>query len=110
MELAGINRMADRRSIGGDVMRDELTEERPAGGLAPKRGVVVDIGLAVAQAAGSPKRKKKRLVGREGREIREQTPVRRGRQPRIGSGLDRFAGYLSTVLQSAAALAAVKSD
>jgi hypothetical protein len=50
------------RPIGGDVVCDELTEERPAGRFfAERAGRVGDI-AAVTHSADSPDRPKKRLV------------------------------------------------
>ena len=50
----------ERRPIRGDVVRDELAEDRPAGRLLAKRGWRVDDIVAVAQSAGAAECEKKR--------------------------------------------------
>ena len=62
----------DGRAVGGDVVGDELPEERPAG-----RGDAVVAGrvAAVAQAARHSEREQRRLVALERRQVGEGAPV-----------------------------------
>jgi hypothetical protein len=64
-----------RGSIGRDVVRDKLAEKRPAGSFGAKRRLVVGVLSAVAESAGAAEREQKGLVGREGRQVREETRV-----------------------------------
>src|SRR4029450_10582277 len=69
--------MADARAIGGDVVGDELSEERPAGRLrSERRRFVVSI-AAITQAARAAKRVQKRIVCREQRKAGKETAVGR---------------------------------
>jgi hypothetical protein len=68
-QLACVNAVPNGRTIGGDVMCNELTKEGPAGCLVAKRRIVVDILLAVAQAADASQCEEKRFVGRKSRQV-----------------------------------------
>ena len=63
---------ADRRAVGGDVVGDELPEERPAG---RRDAVVAGRVAAVAQPARRSEREQRRLVAPERRQVREGPPV-----------------------------------
>ena len=66
---------AQRRAVGGDVVRDELAEERPAGGDGRVVGARrLGVG-AVAGAAGRADHVQQPLVGRERRQVGEHPPV-----------------------------------
>jgi hypothetical protein len=56
-----------RGSIRGDVVRDELAEERPASGFGSERCFIVVHVAAVAQSARAPERKEEWLVSGERR-------------------------------------------
>src|ERR1700730_4186514 len=59
----GIDMTAERRSIRGDVMRDELTEDWPPGRNCAQRAGRVRLIATVTQSAGTADRVKKCLVG-----------------------------------------------
>jgi hypothetical protein len=75
--------MADRRPIGGDVVGDELAEERPPGGFATERAIVVFFRPAVAQSSGAAEREQEGLVSREGRQLGEHPRIPRRRKRRV---------------------------
>src|SRR5262245_47465401 len=75
--------MADRRPIGGDVVGNELAEERPPGGFAAERAVVVFFSPAVAQSSGAAEREQEGLVSREGRQLGEHPRIPRRRKRRV---------------------------
>ena len=68
----------ERRSIGRDVMGDELTKDRPAGGDTAERGRCIGEIAAVAQSPRATERVKERLVGCERREVRKHTRISGG--------------------------------
>ena len=82
---------AQRRAVGGDVVRDELAEERPAG----RDGRVVAarrLGLAaVAGAAGRADHVQQRLVGRERRQVGEHPAVAPAVDRRVDDAVGRQA-------------------
>jgi hypothetical protein len=59
----GIDVIAKCRAVGGDVVTDELAEDRPPGGDGGERIGKVVRGFAVAQSARIPEHVEKRLVG-----------------------------------------------
>jgi hypothetical protein len=65
-----------RRAIGRDVMRDELTEEWPAGRFRSERRLVVCCIAAIAEPAGSAKGVQERVVGGERLKIGKESSVR----------------------------------
>jgi hypothetical protein len=72
--MAG-RRLVQGGTIGSDVIRDELTEERPPGCLRAERRCIVFIRCAIAQPTGSTKSVQKRVVCREFGQIRKQASV-----------------------------------
>jgi hypothetical protein len=75
-DLRRVGAVADRRAIGGDVVCDELPEERPHRRRSRVRpGVVREVDAHVAWAAGPAQGVERRLVHLERREIVEQPPV-----------------------------------
>ena len=72
-----------RRSIGGDVVGDELSEKGPAGRLRCERRRFVCLVSTVAQAAGATENKQQFLLGAERGEIRKEAPVHRRTDRRI---------------------------
>src|SRR5439155_19837201 len=68
----------ERRSIGRDVMGDELTKDRPAGGDTAERSRCIGEIAAVAQSPSATEGVKKRLVGCERREVRQHTRISGG--------------------------------
>ena len=82
-QLREIRMHLRRRSIGGDVVGDELAEKRPAGRLRRERRRFVCLVSAVAQAAGAAERKQQFLLGAERGEIRKEAPVHRRTDRRI---------------------------
>src|SRR5262245_52557353 len=81
VELMRVDAMANRRSIGRNVVGDELPEERPTRRIAAERGLVIVIRLTVAQSSGASERVEEGVVGGEMREIGKKPAVRRGCQP-----------------------------
>ena len=73
---------AQRRAVGGDVVRDELADERPAGRDGRVVRVLDLLGLgAVAGPAGRADHVQQRLVGRERRQV--------GEHPAVAAAVDR---------------------
>jgi hypothetical protein len=63
----------ERRAVGGDVVADELPEERPAGRDRPVGVLAVDA--QVRRPAGPAQRVQNPFVGLERRQVLEQPPV-----------------------------------
>jgi hypothetical protein len=68
--------MSERGAVGGDVMRDELPEERPDGGGRRVRALLVgEFGPDIAQASWRAQQVQISGGDRERREILEQVTV-----------------------------------
>jgi hypothetical protein len=63
-----------RRAIGGDVVRDELAEQRPYG---RRRGILVigEVDADVARSSRPPKRVQRLLVDVQRREVLEHAAI-----------------------------------
>jgi hypothetical protein len=76
-QLRRVHAAADlqRRSVGRDVVRYELSKERPARRLiAERRRIIVTI-ATVAQAAGLSQGEEECVIGLERRSVGEETSV-----------------------------------